>query len=243
MKRAIRVLSLLLVFVTILSMIPATVSAADGPYISVTKYPTSIPYGKAFGLRGSITSSSKITRVDAGILTRDRDYRKDGIVVMSTVDYPNATSMNIQYAQVNNGLLFNKLKVGNYRLVIVATNSSGQTSRWEMPFTVYGDNSLSINMTRVPETHSFGSNFGLRGTVSSNYPITEVKGMVLHASCGCTVMETLDQPNTKSFNVRYGNINNYLEFNRLGHGFYILRVIATDSSGQTISCDYHFRVR
>ena len=243
MKKATRVVALLLVLVSVLGFVPVPASAASGPSISLTSYPTSIKYGSAYGLRGSITSNYKIIRVDGGILDRS------GNVVMQSVDYPNSTSMNIRYAQVNNALLFNKLKVGNYRLVIIATDSRGNTARCERAFEVYGDGSLRINMTRVPTELYKGQNFGLRGTISSNHAITEVRGQIFAVSDGCVLQETIDHPYTKSFNVRYGNINNYLEFNRLWPApyntfmRYILRVIATDASGQTISMDYYFIVK
>ena len=104
-------------------------------------------------------------------------------------------------------------------------------------------------MTSVPKELYRGQNFGLRGTITSNYAITEVKGQILAVGDECILQETIDHPYTKSFNVRYGNINNYLEFNRLWpapyNSFkrYILRIIATDASGQTITKDYPFIVK
>ena len=243
MKKTIRFLSLLLVLVSILSIVSVPASAASGLHISVSSYPTEIKYGNAYGLRGSVSSNCKLTKVRGGILN------SSGTVVMSSVDYPNSTCMDIRYAQLNNALLFNKLKVGDYRLVIVATDSRGNTAKWEKAFRVYGDGSLKINMTSVPKVLCQGQNFGLRGTINSNYAITEVKGQIILRGCGCIIQETIDRPYTKSFNVRYGNINNYLEFNRLWPRSYntseryILRIIATDASGQTISVDYYFSVK
>lgn len=243
MKKAIRFFALLLVLVSMLGIVPVHASAASGPSISLTSYPTSIKYGSAYGLRGSITSNYKITRVDGGILDRS------GNVIMQSVDYPNSTNMNIRYAQVNNALLFNKLKVGNYLLVIIATDSRGNTARCERAFKVYGDGSLKINMTSVPKELYRGQNFGLRGTISSNYAITEVKGQIFAVGDAWALQETMDYPNTKNFNVRYGNINNYLKFNHLCPASYntskryILRVIAIDASGQTISWDHPFIVK
>lgn len=95
--------------------------AASTLNLSVTSYPTRIKLGTAWGMRGSVTSNYKITRVDGAI------YNAGGQKVMSSVDYPNATSMDIRYSQVNNALIFNNLPVGTYRLKISAADASGKT--------------------------------------------------------------------------------------------------------------------
>lgn len=209
--------------------------AASSLGISVTSHPTRIKLGTAWGMRGSVTSNYKITRVDGAI------YNAGGQKVMSSVDYPNATSMDIRYSQVNNALIFNNLPVGTYRLKISAADASGKTQNWEVGFEVYTDSTLNINMTSSPSSIAKGKCFGLRGTVSSNYTITGVQGEILNSS-GAVVDSTWDSPNSTSFNVRYGNINNYLEFNWLARGSYTLRVTAYDASGRSVTWTRGFSV-
>lgn len=209
--------------------------AASSLGISVTSHPTRIKLGTAWGMRGSVTSNYKITRVDGAI------YNAGGQKVMSSVDYPNATSMDIRYSQVNNALIFNNLPVGTYRLKISAADASGKTQNWEVGFEVYTDSTLNINMTSSPSSIAKGKCFGLRGTVSSNYTITGVQGEILNSS-GAVVDSTWDSPNSTSFNVRYGNINNYLEFNWLARGSYTLRVTAYDASGRSVTWTRGFNV-
>lgn len=209
--------------------------AASSLGISVTSHPTRIKLGTAWGMRGSVTSNYKITRVDGAI------YNAGGQKVMSSVDYPNATSMDIRYSQVNNALIFNNLPVGSYRLKISAADASGKTQNWEVGFEVYTDSTLNINMTSSPSSIAKGKCFGLRGTVSSNYTITGVQGEILNSS-GAVVDSTWDSPNSTSFNVRYGNINNYLEFNWLARGSYTLRVTAYDASGRSVTWTRGFNV-
>ena len=209
--------------------------AASSLGISVTSHPTRIKLGTAWGMRGSVTSNYKITRVDGAI------YNAGGQKVMSSVDYPNATSMDIRYSQVNNALLFNNLPVGTYRLKISAADASGKTQNWEVGFEVYTDSTLNINMTSSPSSIAKGKCFGLRGTVSSNYTITGIQGEILNSS-GAVVDSTWDSPNSTSFNVRYGNINNYLEFNWLARGSYTLRVTAYDASGRSVTWTRGFNV-
>ena len=200
--------------------------AASSLGISVTSHPTRIKLGTAWGMRGSVTSNYKITRVDGAI------YNAGGQKVMSSVDYPNATSMDIRYSQVNNALIFNDLKADSYRLVITARDSSGKTSEWSRNFEVYADAStLRVNMTSSPSSIRKGACYGLRGTVTSNYVITEVRGQILDAN-GREVDSTRDYPNSTSFNVRYGNVNNYLEINWLNRGKYFLQITAYDASGK-----------
>ena len=209
--------------------------AASSLGISVTSHPTRIKLGTAWGMRGSVTSNYKITRVDGAI------YNAGGQKVMSSVDYPNATSMDIRYSQVNNALIFNNLPVGTYRLKISAADASGKTQNWEVGFEVYTDSTLNINMTSSPSSIAKGKCFGLRGTVSSNYTITGIQGEILNSS-GAVVDSTWDSPNSTSFNVRYGNINNYLEFNWLARGSYTLRVTAYDASGRSVTWTRGFNV-
>lgn len=200
--------------------------AASTLGISVTSAPSRIKVGTAWGMRGSVTSNYTITRVDGVI------YNSAGHQVMSSVDYPNSTSMEIRYSQVNNALIFNDLKADSYRLVITARDSSGKTSEWSRNFEVYADAStLRVNMTSSPSSIRKGACYGLRGTVTSNYVITEVRGQILDAN-GREVDFTRDYPNSTSFNVRYGNVNNYLEFNWLNRGKYFLQITAYDASGK-----------
>lgn len=200
--------------------------AASTLGISVTSSPSRIKVGTAWGMRGSVTSNYTITRVDGVI------YNSAGHKVMSSVDYPNSTSMDIRYSQVNNALIFNDLKADSYRLVITARDSSGKTSEWSRNFEVYADAStLRVNMTSSPSSIRKGACYGLRGTVTSNYVITEVRGQILDAN-GREVDSTRDYPNSTSFNVRYGNVNNYLEFNWLNRGKYFLQITAYDASGK-----------
>lgn len=207
--------------------------AASTLGISVTSHPSRIKVGTAWGMRGSVTSNYTITRVDGAI------YNAWGTKVMSSQDYPNSTRMDIRYSQVNNALMFNYLGEGSYRLVITATDASGKTQRWESGFEVYAESTLRINMTSSPSSIRKGRCFGLRGTISSNYTITGVQGEILN-SRGQVVDSTWDSPNSNSFNVRYGNINNYLEFNWLARGSYTLRITAYDASGRVVTWSRSF---
>lgn len=99
--------------------------------VNMTSSPTSIRYGNSFGLRGTIKSDEKIISVVGTVLN------SSGKAVLSSVDKPNAKSMDVRTANLNNQITFNKLARGNYTLKIVATDASGNTVTWSKSFKVY----------------------------------------------------------------------------------------------------------
>ena len=96
-------------------------------------------------------------------------------------------------------------------------------------------------MTSYPENLRKGSSYGLRGTVSSNYNIKSVSGSVTNSS-GTTVLSSYDAPNAKSMNVKNSALNGRLAFNKLAAGTYNMKVVATDTSGKTVSWSTSFRI-
>ena len=102
------------------------------------------------------------------------------------------------------------------------------------------DSALSIDLTSYPTSLKQGSNFGLRGTISSNYYVKQVKGYIKSGST--TVQSTVDNTNSKSVNVRNLNLNKNLIFDNLGTGDYTLIVSATDSTGKTVTVKKNFSV-
>ena len=92
---------------------------------------------------------------------------------------------------------------------------------------------LSISNWRDITDLDLGSNFGLRGTISTDCGvITSVTGSV-HNSSGGVVLTHTDTPNTSTYNIQTG-INNYLSFGRLSNGRYTIKVQATaNNNGKT----------
>lgn len=98
--------------------------------INLTTKPTSITQGNSFGLYGTVTSGSKITKVQGYVINAS------GKTVLTSTDTPNSTSLNIQKANLNNKLTFNKLAVGTYTMKVVATDASGNSVTWSKTFKV-----------------------------------------------------------------------------------------------------------
>ena len=92
---------------------------------------------------------------------------------------------------------------------------------------------LSISNWRDVTDLKPGSNFGLRGTISTDYGvITSVTGEILNSG-GSVVLTHTDRPNTSTYNIRTG-INNHLAFEKLSNGRYTIKVRATaNNNGKT----------
>ncbi|MCD8189897.1 MAG: phage tail tip lysozyme [Clostridiales bacterium] len=89
-------------------------STASAPVLSSYTTPdTSMTYGTYFTLRGTITASSAITSVTAGV------YDSSGNAVTSATATPNSTTFNVY--TLDNDVLFSQVPVGSYTYVIKAT--------------------------------------------------------------------------------------------------------------------------
>ena len=108
--------------------------------------------------------------------------------------------MDIRYANLNDDLVFNNLGAGNYTMKVVATDNSGRTVEVSKAFSVISNTSsnnstLAINLQKYPVTLDVGSSYGLRGTITSNYNISVVRGYVINSN-GQTVLSSKDTPNS-----------------------------------------------
>ena len=205
--------------------------------IEMTALPDSVKQGNNFGLRGTVRSNYPLTTVK-GYIKRGND------VVQSSTDTPSGTSMDVKNANLNNKLIFNNLSVGEYELLIEATDASGNTKTVSKDFNVYVENkesSLTIDLTSYPSSIKQGEGYGLRGSVISNYNITEVRGYVIN-SYGNTVLSSADYPNSTSMDIRYAHLNNDLVFNNLSAGSYTMKVVASDASGKQVQTTKEFKV-
>lgn len=106
--------------------------------INLTNYPTSIKEGDMFSLRGEITSNYNITNVNGYIINLSNNK-----TLQTTTDTPNAKSMDIRPAELNQSMLFDKLSPGSYYLRIEATDASDKTLVSSKSFTVNAKNSAS----------------------------------------------------------------------------------------------------
>ncbi len=209
--------------------------------INLEKYPVSLNAGSSFGLRGSVNSNYDISVVRGYVIN------SNGQTVLSSKDTPYSSSLNIKSARLNNDLIFNNLSAGNYTLKVVATDSSGRTVEVSKGFRVVSpqknnNSSLSINLEKYPVTLKVGSSYGLRGSITSNYNISVVRGYVTNSS-GKTVLSSKDTPNSTYMDIKPSNLNWDLVFNNLSAGSYTMKVVAVDASGRTVEATKNFTVK
>ena len=204
--------------------------------ISGEKYPSSLNEGDNFGIRGTISTDCGTITYVYGAITDASGY-----TVQSSEYRPNTSSHNLRYS-INNDLIFNRLSAGTYTYTVQATakNGSEETSQTliSQPFSVGGGTpvaveatpTLSISGQNAPSSQRRGSNFGIRGVVSTDCgQIVWLYGAIYDAN-GNVVQSSYYNPDSASVNLRY-TINNDLIFNRLASGSYTYCVQATARNG------------
>lgn len=101
--------------------VSADTNRPQGTGVSLTAhdltYPTRLPAGTAFALRGQLTSPSNITQVQLQLVT------DAGIPVQTLTAQPEATSYDL--AELTAGLRADALKIGSYRMILTADDEYG----------------------------------------------------------------------------------------------------------------------
>lgn len=224
-----------------------TPSVHTAPILSISSQtlPTALKQGSNYGLRGTI-------KTDCGVITSVYGEITDlsGNVVQSGQHYPNKMSDNLRYS-INNDLSFGSLSVGSYlyRVQATAKNGAEETTQTliECQFQVQGESpaptvptptepaadqkpTVWLSGEKLPTDMQQGNNFGIRGTVSTDYGvITHLYGGLIDAA-GNEVQCGHYYPNTSSVDLRY-TINNDLKFGNLSSGQYTYCVEATAQNG------------
>lgn len=93
---------------------------------------------------------------------------------------------------------------------------------------------LEITATAYPTgTLKQGSRYSLKGTVTSNFNITSVKGEIIDSS-GNAVFSYTQRPNARSFSILNSTLDANMKFNELPPGRYYLRYTAVDERGKSV---------
>ena len=144
----------------------------------------------------------------------------------------------VEYQKNKKGYITKTTLEKNYDIGSVSDKSAKKTSTQQES----AKSTLKINLTQYPSQHTQGNNFGLRGTVTSNYKITSVKGTVVDSK-GKTQLSSNDKPNATSMDIKTSALNNSLSFNKLPVGKYTLKIVAVDSSGKKVEDSKTFTVK
>lgn len=211
------------------------------PTISGSNAPSSLTKGRTYSIKGTISSSTKITSVVAGVYTS----QSGGTKMTGSSAKPNRTSYSL--ANLDPYLYFNKLDPGTYYYRVTATNSAGTVTLINSKFTVTGpitNNTSSyatISGANYPSSLQPGQTYSLTGTISSKTRITSVTAGVYTSNSGSNMVtgKTV-RPNSTSYNLK--NIDRYVYFNRLNAGTYYYIVKATNSAGTKVLINQKFTV-
>ena len=123
-------------------------------------------------------------------------------------------------------------RYANFSLVNVYSGGQTPTANGQNGDTTSPISTLAFNNINAPTSLNQGDYFSLRGTVTSNYNITSVKGEIMSTS-GSVACSYTQYPNTTSFTILSSQLDYNMTFNKLSPGTYYLRYTATDSSGNS----------
>lgn len=135
-------------------------------------------------------------------------------------------------------ITYRPTQAGMYTIRADAKNSAGYISK-EITFNVESQSAPSSQLRIDPTAYPTGSlkrgsYYSLRGTISSNYTLSWVKGEVLDAN-GQAVCSKTQYPGSTSYSLLNSGIDYAMTFNTLAVGNYTLRYSAADSSGNSTS--------
>lgn len=230
----------ILTIVTLLASSMITFAAGSSVSIKNYKAPSSITQGKGFKVKGSISSNSKIKRVEIGIVdsrgkwTRYK-YDKSGV---------NAKTFNVKKAASK--LKFSKLSKGSYRYRIYAHTSDGVchtvlNKKFKVKAKAVKKGGLTISSLRTPSTLVAGKGFTIKGKIKSGKKIKSVTVGVTKANGKWTsVKYTKKKINATSYNIH--KIDSKVKFGKLSVGDYRYRVDVKTSSGTKTIVNTSFKV-
>jgi hypothetical protein len=190
-------------------------------------YPANLKTGSSWILKGAVISPSKLNYVDVWI----ENASGKRVAGMTKASNPNNFFFDIHSvdSQVK---MQNVSSAGTYYYCISAKNESGDVLNVKQAFTASGSTTSEkiasykstaslpeepvITGATYPTTLSNGQSFGLRGTVSCRYPITEIRAKVTNRVTKAVIFNVAVTPNANTYAI--GNptsepINDKLAFN------------------------------
>lgn len=228
-------------------------TAAATPAISGQNLPSDCTAGTAFSIKGTISCSNNINRIEIGIV----DANVNRWTAQKYDKTVNTKSFNI--ADAASAVRFESVPAGTYRYRIYAHTSSGVTLLLNHKFIVSAAKapevtpqpaasnntaaSSGVKFTgyNLPGTYNVGNSFTPKGTISSDQTISRIEvGIVFAPSGKWTDYKYDSNINSKSFNV--ANAASALKFNKLPGGTYRYRIYAHTAKGVTIVLNHKFTV-
>ena len=234
---------LFVVLLTIMALLASgvyTFAASSNVSIKSYKAPSSIKAGKSYSVKGTLSSNTKIKRVEIGIVDSSggwTKYKYDNKKV-------NAKTFNVKKA--DSKLKFGKLSTGTYYYRIYAHTSDGVCHTvLNKPFTVTAtskSNGASLKSMKYPGTLTQGKGFAVKGMVKSSKKIKSVTIGVTDANGKWTgVKYTKTKINSKSYNL--SKLDSKIKFGALPAGSYNYRIDVSTTKGTSTLANYAFTVK
>ena len=225
--------------VTLINGRAFTVTSKGVPTISgATKPASEILKGDDFKCKGTISSSYyNLTNVTATIKT------STGTVKYTKSVNPSSKTYKLDNSTLDSAMQFAALATGSYVYTVSATDVAGNTKQLiSSSFTVKAVSTLKGSSIGKISTHTLESKFTPSGTVSSNYNIKSVKG-IIYDSNGKVIYQKEITPNSKSVSIASSAIATELHFEYLKTGSYHYSLKATDEQKTVTLADCDFTVR
>lgn len=156
-----------------------------------------------------------------------------------------------RFISAGNGYYYIQSKVGTY-----LDNQDGSTrngnnvrtfyfngsnaEKWKLLSTSRPSSTMSLYNYTKPYSITKGSGFTVKGTVSSNYPLTKVVAGIYTTRGVCISQKTV-YPGSLSFNLN--SIDRYLHFSYCQEGIYMYKIQAWDTRGSKTLLNTSFLVK
>ena len=216
------------------------------PVVSDCTQPDELKIGKGFSLKGKITSDTKMTKVEIGVVNADTGKW----TAQKYTTNPKAKTFNISKA--DSAVHFGRLECGFYTYRIVAKTSYGTFTLVDKSFSVVDPESennlksespnIKLSGCNAPVIYNVGKDFKVKGTVNAEEGINRIEAGIVFEPTNKWTDYKYDSPVIgKTFNLN--KVASTLQFSKLPGGTYYYRVYVHTESGVWLAINRKFKVR
>ncbi|MBR2706523.1 MAG: hypothetical protein IKE74_04695 [Mogibacterium sp.] len=225
-------------------------STAKAPYAKGCNYPSSIPKGRAYFIKGTVKSSKNMSQVTVGVVKRSSGKW----TAQKTTKKIYSKSFNVARADAK--IKFGSLSKGDYYYRIVAKVGKKNYTVLNEPFTVTApetvesdgnagvitDGSVKLSNYTVPSNYKVGKKTPAEGTISSTEKINRVEIGIVYASTNKWTSHKYDKKgvNSKTFDI--AKADSKIGFSTLPGGTYRYRIYVHTAKGVRLALNHKFTV-
>lgn len=215
---------------------------AAGSTAKISGYtaPSTLKQGSPFYLKGTISATAKIRRVEIGVVDANRNKW-----TAQKYDNKKVNSRSFNIAKADPYIKFGKLPAGVYRYRIYAHTTDGKVHIvLNHKFYVEKNGTSAtpvISGQNLPGNFAAGTPFGIGGAISCGVNITRVEIGVVNADINRWTAQKYDhRVNAKTFNI--AGAAPEVRFDRLPAGTYRYRIYAHTANGAMLLLNHKFIV-